>query len=80
MATGDTFEKPSNSHSKGHHTQRTQTRWKRYEKQRPGHDLQVDVKFIEPLGQTGRKKRYYQYTAIDDCTRVRVQSSTTRTC
>jgi transposase InsO family protein len=32
----------------------------------------VDVKFIEPLGQTGKKKRYYQYTAIDDCTRVRV--------
>jgi hypothetical protein len=23
---------------------------KRYEKQRPGHQLQVDVKFIEPLG------------------------------
>jgi transposase InsO family protein len=51
---------------------RTETRWKRYEKQRPGHALQVDVKFIEPLGQTGRKKRYYQYTAIDDCTRLRV--------
>ncbi|MGV9950010.1 helix-turn-helix domain-containing protein [Rhodococcus aetherivorans] len=29
---------------------RTQTRWKRYEKQRSGHQLQVDVKFIEPLG------------------------------
>ncbi|MFF7234062.1 IS481 family transposase [Streptomyces sioyaensis] len=42
------------------------TRWKRYEKQRPGHQLQVDVKFIEPLGQSGRKRRYYQYTAIDD--------------
>ncbi len=51
---------------------RTQTRWKRYEKQRPGHQLQVDVKFIEPLGQTGKKKRFYQYTAIDDCTRLRV--------
>jgi len=51
---------------------RKETRWKRYEKQRPGHALQVDVKFIEPLGQTGRKKRYYQYTAIDDCTRLRV--------
>ena len=32
----------------------------------------MDVKFIEPLGQTGKKKRYYQYTAIDDCTRLRV--------
>jgi hypothetical protein len=32
----------------------------------------VDVKFIEPLGQTGRRKKYYQFTAIDDCTRLRV--------
>jgi hypothetical protein len=47
-------------------------RWKRYEKQRPGHQLQVDVKFTEPLGQTGRRKKYYQFTAIDDCTRLRV--------
>ena len=30
------------------------------------------MKFIEPLGQKGPKKRYYQYTAIDDCTRLRV--------
>jgi transposase InsO family protein len=51
---------------------RRSIRWKRYEKQRPGHQLQVDVKFIEPLGQSGRKKRFYQYTAIDDCTRLRV--------
>jgi hypothetical protein len=28
--------------------QRPALRWKRYEKQRPGHQLQVDVKFIEP--------------------------------
>jgi transposase len=48
-------------------------RWKRYEKQRPGHQLQVDVKFIEPLGQKGlRRKKYYQFTAIDDCTRLRI--------
>ena len=32
----------------------------------------MDVKFIEPLGQTGRRKKYYQFTAIDDCTRLRV--------
>lgn len=51
---------------------RQATKWKRYENQRPGHALQVDVKFTEPLGQTGKKKRYYQYTAIDDCTRPRV--------
>jgi hypothetical protein len=42
-------------------------------KQRPGHQLQVDVKFIEPLGQKElRRKKYYQFTAIDDCTRLRV--------
>ncbi len=52
---------------------RHQQRWKRYEKQRPGHQLQVDVKFVEPITtDAGRKKRYYQYTAIDDCTRVQI--------
>jgi transposase len=45
-------------------------RWKRYEKPLPGHRLQVDVKFVAPLKGSG--KRYYQYTAIDDCTRLRV--------
>jgi transposase InsO family protein len=45
-------------------------RWKRYEKPLPGHRVQVDVKFIEPIA--GLKKRHYQYTAIDDCTRIRV--------
>ena len=51
-------------------------RWKRYEKQPPGHRVQVDVKFIEPLhcsvGAGRRTKRFYQFTAIDDCTRIRV--------
>lgn len=51
-------------------------RWKRYEKQLSGHRVQVDVKFIEALpgasNGSRRKKRYYQYTAIDDCTRIRV--------
>jgi transposase InsO family protein len=45
-------------------------RWKRYEKQLPGHRVQVDVKFIAPIG--GASKKHYQYTAIDDCTRIRV--------
>jgi transposase InsO family protein len=49
---------------------RHQDRWKRYEKPQPGHRVQVDVKFIAPL--TGVRKRYYQFTAIDDCTRLRV--------
>lgn len=52
---------------------RHQTRWKRYEKQRPGHHVQIDVKFLEPLpGKGVRRRKYYQYTAIDDCTRLRV--------
>jgi len=50
--------------------------WKRYEKQLPGHRVQIDVKFIEPIaGVTGRKggrNKYYRFTAIDDCTRLRV--------
>jgi transposase InsO family protein len=37
----------------------------------PGHAVQVDVKFITPLAASSRKK-YYQFTAIDDCTRLRV--------
>ena len=49
---------------------RHQERWKRYEKPMPGHRLQVDVKFLERIQQS--RKRYYQYTAIDDCTRLRV--------
>ena len=49
---------------------RTQTRWKRYEKQLPGHRVQVDVKFLDPL--PGSRKKHYQFTAIDDCTRIRV--------
>jgi transposase len=62
-------------------------RWKRYEKQLPGHHVQIDVKFIAPVTRAAerkaaasagtsapgaRRKKYYQYTAIDDCTRLRV--------
>ena len=46
------------------------SRWKRYEKPEPGHQVQIDVKFIEPL--KGSRKKHYQFTAIDDCTRLRV--------
>jgi transposase len=72
--------------------QRHDRRWKRYEKQLPGHRIQIDVKFIEPLpaatappqaatsedaaptqpAARRRRRRYYQFTAIDDCTRLRV--------
>ena len=44
-------------------------RWTRYEKQQPGHRVQIDVKFLEPL--KGSRRRHYQFTAIDDCTRLR---------
>ena len=42
----------------------------RYSKALPGDRVQVDVKFLDKLEGTGR--RYYQFTAIDDCTRFRV--------
>jgi len=45
-------------------------RWQRYEKPKPGHRLQMDVKFLERI--PGTRKRLYQFTAIDDCTRIRV--------
>jgi transposase InsO family protein len=45
-------------------------RWQRYEKPQPGHRLQLDVKFLERI--PGTRKRLFQFTAIDDCTRIRV--------
>lgn len=56
---------PANQKHQPHHK-----RWKRYEKPRPGHRLQMDVKFLERI--PGTAKRLYQFTAIDDCTRIRV--------
>lgn len=44
---------------------------KRYEKQVPGHHVQVDVKFLLFTNKQGKKIKRYQYTAIDDATRVR---------
>ena len=44
---------------------------RRYAKQVPGHHVQVDVKFLALKTQDGRRIRRYQYTAIDDATRVR---------
>ncbi|MCP4896676.1 MAG: helix-turn-helix domain containing protein, partial [bacterium] len=43
----------------------------RYEKQVPGHHVQVDVKFLTLKREKGGPVRRYQYTAIDDATRVR---------
>ncbi len=45
-------------------------RWQRYEKPQPGLRLQIDVKFLERI--PGTRTRLYQFTAIDDCTRIRV--------
>jgi transposase InsO family protein len=44
---------------------------KRYNKQVPGHHIQMDVKFLTFIGKQGQKIRRFQYTAIDDATRVR---------
>jgi transposase InsO family protein len=43
----------------------------RYEKRVPGHHVQVDVKFLTFQQKKGGTVRRYQYTAIDDATRVR---------
>jgi transposase len=38
-----------------------------FEKDQPGDSVQVDVKFVRV-----NRQRYFQYTALDDCTRFRV--------
>jgi transposase InsO family protein len=43
----------------------------RYNKQVPGHHIQMDVKFLSFIGKNGEKIRRFQFTAIDDATRVR---------
>lgn len=45
--------------------------WQRYEKQVPGHHVQVDVKFLTFAGPAGKPVKRYQHTAIDDATRIR---------
>jgi len=44
---------------------------KRYQKSVPGHHIQVDVKFLKLKGSDGKEIKRYQYTAIDDATRIR---------
>lgn len=44
---------------------------KRYNKQVPGHHIQMDVKFLTFKGKRSEKVRRFQFTAIDDATRVR---------
>ena len=43
----------------------------RYEKKVPGHHIQVDVKFPSFKAKSGATVKRYQYTAIDDATRIR---------
>ncbi len=43
----------------------------RYEKQVQGHPIQVDVKFLTLKDPAGASIRRFQYTAIDDATRIR---------
>jgi transposase InsO family protein len=45
--------------------------YQRYEKQVPGHHVQIDVKFLDFQELDGKKVRRFQYTAIDDATRIR---------
>jgi transposase InsO family protein len=44
---------------------------KRYAKTVPGHHVQVDVKFLQLKDRDGQTVKRYQYTAIDDATRIR---------
>ncbi|MEU8945322.1 hypothetical protein [Streptomyces sp. NPDC048489] len=52
-------------------------RWKSAREALTGHRVHIDVKFTEPLasmpqGWRGGRNKYFQFTAIDDCTRLRV--------
>jgi len=44
---------------------------RRYSKEVPGHHIQVDVKFVSLRNFDGNRVRRFQYTAIDDATRIR---------
>jgi transposase InsO family protein len=53
------------------HVGRRAIHTRRYAKKVPGHQIQVDVKFLNLRTEDDRKIRRYQFTAIDDATRVR---------
>ena len=50
----------------------------RCEKQVPGHHVQIDVTFLEWITKRGKIVRRFQYTAIDDATRIRALKVYTR--
>ncbi len=43
----------------------------RYAKKVPGHHVQLDVKFLRLTDSQGKIVKRYQYTAVDDATRIR---------
>lgn len=51
---------------------------RRYAKRVPGHHIQVDVTFLAFTTADGKRIRRYQYTAIDDATRIRALKIGTR--
>lgn len=51
--------------------QRSKPLFKRYEKQVPGHPVQVEVKFLFFNNPHGQRIKRFQYTAMDDATRIR---------
>jgi transposase InsO family protein len=55
---------PKNSARRAIHT-------RRYAKEVPGHHVQVDVKFVTLRNFEGSRVRRFQYTAVDDATRIR---------
>jgi transposase InsO family protein len=55
---------PKSAPKRALHTQR-------YAKTVPGHHVQVDVKFLQLKDREGKMVKRYQYTAIDDATRIR---------
>ncbi len=54
---------------RGTRLRKVHTKW--YNKQVPGHHIQMDVKFLTFKGEKGEKFRRFQFAAIDDATRVR---------
>jgi transposase InsO family protein len=53
------------------HVGRRAIHTRRYEKKVPGHHVQMDVKVLGLTTGEGKRVRRYQYTAVDDATRVR---------
>ena len=58
-------------------TRRPEKRWKRYEKPQPGHSC-PGRRQVHHSRSAQPARRYYQFTAIDDCTRLRESSRSIR--